>query len=478
MNASSRGRPGLGWVLVVTAAAALIVALDQLVVATALDRMRADLHASMASLEWTVSAFALSFASLIIPAADMGDRIGRKRIYLIGLVVFAEASGACAVAPAIGVLIAARVVQGAGAALISPAALALLTAATPASKRGTVMGVYAAVMGLAVVGGPLVGGAVTQGLAWQWVFWINIPVIAIVLPAAALTLSETPVNRVHRFDLLGLILIAAAMFCISWGLVRSGPSGWSSVEVLSALIIGGVLLGCFIAWELRVRYPMLPMKLFRHRGFAAANVSTLMLTASLFSTVFFLAQYLQVSLGATPLGSGLRYLPWTFLLFVVPPIAGRLLNKVGARWMISVGLAMQGVGMLWLAGNAAHHLSYPASVLPLVISGAGTSMAMPAQQAAVMGSVPPTSMGHAAGTFNTVRQLGGAVGIAILAAVFAAHGATSSGTRFADGFAAAMCAAALMAFIGAGAGLLLPGRQTTSSGSVVAQLERDQVDVH
>lgn len=472
----ARQQPALAWVLVVTAAAALIVALDQLVVATALDTIRADLHASMESLEWTVSAFALSFASLIIPAAELGDRIGRKRTYLLGMVVFAVASAACAIAPTIGVLIAARVVQGAGAALISPAALALLTAATPPAKRGMIMGLYAAVMGLAVVGGPLVGGAVTQGLAWQWIFGINIPVVAIVLPIAALTLRETPRGPARRFDLLGLVLIAAAMLGISWGLVRSGSAGWSSAEVLGTLIGGGVLLACFIGWELRVQHPMLPMKLFGLREFSAANGSALMLTASLFSTVFFLAQYLQVSLGATPLGSGLRYLPWTFLLFIVPPIAGRLMNQIGARWLISVGLAVQGIGMLWLAAAAAHHLGYSACVAPLIISGFGTSMAMPAQQAAVMGAVPPASMGHAAGTFNTVRQLGGAIGIAILAAVFAAHATSSSALQFADGFAAAMTAAAMMAFVGAAAGLLLPGRQRTS-GDAASTAERESADV-
>ena len=460
MNVASGGaKPApLGWVLALTAAAGLIVALDQLVVATALQSIARHLDASMASLEWTVSAFSLSFAALMIPAAELGDRIGRKRTYLTGLVIFALASAACALAPDIGLLITARVVQGAGAALITPAALALLTVATPPARRGAVMGIYAAVTGLAVVGGPIVGGAVAQGLAWQWIFWLNIPVIAAVLPLSASKLTEMKGNPA-RPDLLGLVLVAAAMFGIVWALVRSGSAGWGSGEVLGTLAGGLVLLAAFVGWELRARQPMLPMRLFRVREFSAGNASTLLLTASLFSTVFFLAQYLQVSQGYSPLGAGLRYLPWTATLFVVAPVAGRLVDRIGPRWLLTAGLTLQGLGLLWVAYNAHEHYGYTASVLALIISGAGTTMAMPAQQSAVMTSVEPAAMGKAAGTFSTVRQMGGALGIAILAAVFAAYGSAGSPLGFADGFAAAMVAAAAMALLGAVAGMVAPGRR-------------------
>ena len=465
---SVRKQPSLSWVLVLTAAAALIVALDQLVVATAAQTIRDDLHASLAGLEWTVSAFSLSFAALIIPCADLGDRIGRKRTYLIGLILFALASIACALAPTIALLITARVFQGIGAALISPAALALLTAATPPARRGAVMGVYAAVMGLAVVGGPLVGGAVAEGLAWQWIFWINVPVIALIAPLAAVKLTEMKAGPARTPDLVGLGLITASMFGITWGLVRSGPAGWDSGEVATTLIGGAVLLVGFIRWEVRAPNPMLPMRLFADRAFSAGNASTFLLTASLFSTVFFFAQYLQVSLGNSPVESGLRYLPWTFLLFVIPPIAGRLQDWIGPRWLISAGLTLQGAGMLWLAHNAGQHDGYSSSVAALIIAGAGTSMALPAQQSAVMMSAPPPLMGKAAGTFSTVRQLGGALGIAVLAAVFAAHGTEQSPEGFADGFAAAMVAAALMALAGAVSGLFAPGRRPAPAAPAAA----------
>ncbi|MFJ6392518.1 MFS transporter [Streptomyces sp. NPDC091972] len=447
----------LPWVLVLTAVAALVVALDQLVVATALQTIHHDLGASMTSLEWTVNAFSLSFAALMIPGAELGDRIGRKRTYILGLVVFALASAACALAPNIGLLIAARVLQGAGGAMISPAALALLTAAAPPHKRGAVMGVYAAVMGLAVVGGPLVGGAVTQGLAWQWIFWINVPVIAAVVPFAMAKLTEAK-GKAVAVDHLGILLVAASMFALVWALVRSDPAGWASGEVIGSLAGGLVLLAAFIGWERRAAEPMLPMRLFRVPAFAAGNLSTLLLTASLFSTVFFLAQYLQISLGHSPLGAGVRFLPWTVPLFFVAPLAGRLQDRIGPRWLISSGLFLQGAGLVWLGVNAHQHDPYASSVAALIISGLGTSMAIPAQQSAVMTSVPPQAMGKAGGTFSTVRQLGGALGIAVLAAVFAAHGSDRSPEQFADGFSAAILTSAVLAFAGAAAGILTPGR--------------------
>ncbi|HVX47709.1 MAG TPA: MFS transporter [Mycobacteriales bacterium] len=464
--------PALAWVLGLTAVAALVVALDQLVVSTALQTIHRDLHASMAGLEWTVNAFALSFAALMIPAAELGDRLGRKRTYLLGLVVFAIASAGCALAPSIGPLIAARIVQGGGAALISPAALALLTAATPAGKRGTVMGIYAAVMGLAVVGGPVVGGAVTQGLAWQWIFWINVPLIALVLPFAAAKLPEMKGNPA-RPDLLGLALVTASMLGLVWGLVRSGTAGWGSAEVLGTLIGGLILLGLFLAWEARTAAPMIPLRLFAVREFTAGNTSALLLTASLFGTVFFLAQYLQIGLGDSPLGAGLRFLPWTVPLFFVAPAAGRLQDRIGSRWLIVTGLTLQSLGLLWLALTAHRGEGYSAAVPALVIAGFGTSMAMPAQQSAVMTSLPPARMSKAAGIFSSTRQLGGALGIAVAAAVFSGSGSDRTPGDFASGFAAAMVAAAALALAGALCGLLAPGRRPAPAPSAVVSRKEE-----
>jgi MFS family permease len=283
-----------------------------------------------------------------------------------------------------------------------------------------------------------------------------------VLPFASAKLTEAKGNPV-RFDALGVALSAASMFCVVWALVRSGPSGWGSAEVLGTLIGGLVLLGAFVFWELRTTEPMLPMRLFAAREFAAGNLSTLLLTASLFSTVFFLAQYLQVTFGLSPLEAGVRFLPWTVTLFFVAPVAGRIQDRIGPRWLIAVGLILQGAGMLWIAYNAHEHHGYGSSIAALVISGFGTSMAMPAQQSAVMTSVPLHSMAKAGGTFSTVRQLGGALGIATLAAAFAANSDGLTPGAFADGFSAAMIAAAALAFAGAASGLLAPGRRPVST---------------
>jgi EmrB/QacA subfamily drug resistance transporter len=447
----------VGWVLGITAVASLVVSLDQLVVATALQTIRIGLHASLPSLEWTVNAFSLSLATLLIPASQLGDRIGRKRTLIIGLALFAVASATCAISPNIGALIIARVVQGAGGALILPTALALLTGSVSPQRRGAVMGVFAAVMGLAVVCGPLVGGAVAQGLTWHWVFWINVPVIAVVIPLAAVKLKETTGNP-ERTDVLGILLVGASTFGIVWALVRSGTVGWGSGEVIGTLVGAAVLLAVFIGWELRAKAPMLPVRMFTIPAFAAGNLSALLLTASLFSTVFFFAQYLQIALGFTPLEAGLGFLPWAIPLFIVSPLAGRLQGRLGPRLLVSVGLTIQAAALVWLAIIANAHGDYSSDVPALVLSGVGVAMAMPAQQNAVMSSVPASAMGKAAGTYSTIRQLGGALGIAIAAAVFASHGSDRSPNSFATGFAAAVVAAALIAILGAISGLFAPGR--------------------
>ncbi len=294
------------WVLALTATAALMVALDQLVVATALNAIRDDLDASIATLDWTVNSYSLSFAVLLITGAALGDRFGRRRLFVAGLALFTAASAACALAPNTATLIVARTLQGAGSALVMPLAVALLTAAYPVDRRGPVVGIFTALTGLAVVGGPVVGGAVTQGIAWQWIFWINVPIGLVLIPLAMSRIEESRGQRA-RPDVTGLALVSAAMLGVVWGLVRADAAGWSSAEVLTTLAGGAVLGVAFVAWELRVSEPMLPMKLFRARAYSAGNASTLLLTVSLFGTVFLFAQYLQISLGYSPLAAGLRF---------------------------------------------------------------------------------------------------------------------------------------------------------------------------
>jgi EmrB/QacA subfamily drug resistance transporter len=460
------------WVLAITSTAALMVALDQLVVSTALNAIRQNLHASLATLEWTANAYSLSFAVLLLTGAALGDRFGRRRMFIVGLSVFSLASAACALAPDTGTLIAARAVQGAGSALVMPLAVALLTSAFPPEKRGTALGIFTALTGLAVVGGPLVGGAVTEGISWQWIFWINVPIGAVLIPLALVRTSESHVSPV-RPDVPGLALISAGMFGLVWGLVRADTAGWGSAEVVSALAAGAVLTAVFAVWETRAREPMLPTRLFADRTFTSGNIAMFLHTGALFSSVFFLAQYLQISLGYSPLGAGLRFLPWTLPLFVIAPIAGRVLDRIGSRLLLPLGLLLQFAGLGWVALTAASGHSYASAVPALVIAGIGASMAIPAGQNAVMNAVPRDAIGKASGVYNTARQLGGAFGIAILAAVFAAKGGYASAGDFRAGFAPALGVAAGLSALGAIAALLMRRRQPAGAPSAPSLVTAD-----
>jgi EmrB/QacA subfamily drug resistance transporter len=445
------------WVLVLMSAAALMVALDQLVVSTALTTMQRDLHASLETLEWTVNAFSLSFAVLLMTAAALGDRWGRRRVLVSGLTLFTASSVACALAPTVGWLIAARAVQGAGAAAVMPTAMAMLTTAFPPEQRGKALGIFSALMGLAVVGGPLAGGAITEGLAWQWIFWLNVPIGLVVIP---LVLTRTRDSRGPKraLDLPGIVVGAVAALGLVWGLVRGNTAGWSSVEVLAAFACGVVGLAAFVGWELRVAEPMLPMQFFRSRAFAAGNASAFLLYAALMSSVFFVAQWLQVVLGNGPLGAGARILPWTLPLFIAAPVSGVLTDRIGPRRLLSTGLLLQAVGLGWVALDASAGRSYGWSVAAFVVAGAGVTMAMPAAQSAVLGAVPPPAIGKASGTFNTVRQLGGAFGVSVMAATFAARGGYASPHDFRDGFVPALTVAAALSLAGAVVALATPGR--------------------
>jgi len=444
------------WVLVLTSVASLMVALDTLVVSTALSTIRVELHASLASLEWTVNAYNLSFAVLLMTGAALGDRFGRRRVFAAGLLVFTASSALCAVAPSVGLLIAARAVQGAGAAMVMPLGLTLISAAFPPERRGRALGLYFAVTGLAVASGPVVGGAITEGLAWEWIFWVNVP-LGLALAPLVLTRMRESRGPDGALDLGGLLLVSLAAFGVVWGLVRGNAAGWSSFEVLGSLL-GGLAVGvAFVRWELRVHDPMLPMRFFRSRAFTAGNVSVFFSVAALFGAVFFLSQYLQTGLGYGPLGAGLRLLPWTVTLFFVAPVAGALVDRFGERPFMVGGLLLQGIGMGWIALAASVDTSYPSLIAPLMIAGVGVSMSFPAAQNSVVGSVPPEAVGKASGTNSTMRELGGVFGIALLVAVFSGSGSYASPASFVDGFAPALGVTACLSFVGAVVGLGLPG---------------------
>ena len=455
MNSTRGAR---GWVIALTGIGSLMAALDTLVVSTALNTIRLDLGASVEQLEWTVNAYNLSFAVLLIPAAALGDRYGRRRLYAAGLVLFTAASAACAVAPSVGWLIGARAVQGFGAALLLTLALALLSAAFPPERRGAAIGIFSAITGISVASGPLVGGAVVEGIDWEWIFWLNVPIGLLAAPLVLTRMRES-FGSDTGLDIGGLALVTGGAFGIVWGLVRGNAAGWDSLEVVGTLAAGVLLVAAFIAWELRAREPMLPMGFFRSRAFTGGNAAIFFTFASLFTGVFFFAQLLQTVLGYGPLDAGLRLLPWTATFITVAPIVGNLVDRIGERPFMVGGLLLQAAGLAWIAVIAQPDMAYGELVAPLIVAGVGVSMAIPSGQNSVLGSVALEAVGKAAGANSMMRELGGVFGIAVAVAVFAGAGGYVSAAAFTDGFAAAIGVAAALSLAGAVAGLALPGRR-------------------
>ena len=440
------------WALALTSVAFFMTALDALVVITALPAVHASLGGSVSTLEWTVNAYTLTLAAGIITAAALGDRLGRKRIYVVGLLLFTAASAACALAPNTGLLIGARVIQGLGAALITPLSLTILASELPAQRRGAIVGIWGAIGGLAIAGGPLVGGAVVEGLDWHWIFWLNVP---IGLGAAVLTMSRLPESRgpAASLDLPGVALATVGAVALAWSLVRTADVGWGSPQVIAALILAAVLIAAFVAWERRASEPMLPLRLLRNPAFAAANATGFLMFASITSAAFLMAQYFQLGLGYSPMSTGVRFLPWTLTPLLIAPSAGALADKIGSRPLMLLGLAMQGAGLVWIALAATSTAGYGWFVPPLIIAGVGISMAMPTVPTAALSAVPPADIGKASGVQNTLQRCGAVFGVAIVAAVFGANGHLGSPASVISGFRPALAAAAGLSVIGALAAL-------------------------
>jgi EmrB/QacA subfamily drug resistance transporter len=436
-----------GWTLALASFGAFLTSLDVVVVATALPKMRVALHASLSDLEWTINAYNLVFACLLLTGAALGDRFGRRRGYVAGLLLFTMSSAAAALSTTAGVLIAARIVQGAGAAIAMPLTLTLITEAFPVEKRGAAIGIWGGVSGLGVAAGPVLGGAIVQGLSWHWIFWLNVPVGLVVAALSAVKLKESRGPR-PSLDLPGLLLVGAGMFALTWAPVKAPVVGWGSGQVVGALVAGIALLAGFVAWERRAAHPMLPIGYFRNRGFMSVNFVAFFQFISLLGSLFMVTQLFQIGLGYSPLGAGLRILVWMAMPMLVAPPAGALADRFGNKPFMMAGLALQGIGLGWLAAVVSPGVGYGPLVLPLVVSGIGISLCFPTVANAVVGSVPIEDSGIAAGTNSAFRELGGVFGIAILAAVFAANGSYATRTSFIHGFRPAMLVAALVPVLG------------------------------
>jgi EmrB/QacA subfamily drug resistance transporter len=446
------------WTFVITSVALFMVTLDNLVVTTAIPVIRSDLGASLESLEWTVNAYTLTFAVLLLTGAALGDRFGRRRLLSLGIGIFTAGSVAAALAPSIEILNLARAVQGLGGAIVMPLTLTILSAAVPADKRGLALGAWGGISGLAVALGPVVGGAIVQGISWQWIFWLNVPIGIALVPLALTRLSESH-GPATRLDLRGLGLSAAGLFGIVWGLVRGNAQGWASTEILGALLGGAVLLVAFVAWEMRAENPMLPMRFFRNQTFTLANTASLFMFFGMFGSIFLLSQFFQTVQGYSPLGSGMRILPWTLAPMFVAPIAGALSDKISGKTLIGTGLSLQALGLAWLGLISTPTTPYSEFVAPFILAGVGMGLFFAPVANVVLSAVRPSEEGQASGANNAIRELGGVFGVAVLASVFARLGGYQSGNAFVDGMNPAILIGAAVVAVGAAAAFAIPKRR-------------------
>ncbi len=438
------------WTFAITSIALVMVTLDNLVVTTALPVIRRDLNASLQGLEWTVNAYTLTFAVLLLTGAALGDRYGRRLMFGIGLTIFTLASAAAALAPSIQALIAARAAQGVGGAIVTPLTLTLLSAAVPAERRGLALGAWGGIGGLAVALGPLVGGAIVQGISWQWIFWLNVPIGVVLVPLALRRLGESH-GPSARLDLPGLGLASIGLLGIVWGLVRGNGQGWASAEVLSVLLAGAAVLVAFVAWELRAPAPMLPMRFFRNRTFSLTQVASLAMFFGMFGSIFLLAQFFQTVQGYSPFGSGLRILPWTAMPIFVAPIAGALSDRIGGARIMAVGLTLQAVGLGWIAAVSTPTVAYSELVAPFVLAGVGMALFFAPVANVVLGAVRQEEEGQASGATNAIRELGGVFGVAVLASIFASYGGYGTSQSFVHGLTPAIWVGAALVLVGAAA---------------------------
>jgi len=452
------------WTFAITTIALFMTSLDNLVVTTALPVIRGDLDASLPQLEWMVNAYTLTFAVLLLTGAALGDRYGRKLLFVGGLAIFTAASAVAALSTSADVLVAARALQGVGGAIVTPLTLTILSAAVPREKRGLVLGAWGGIAGLAIAVGPVVGGAIVEGIAWQWIFWINVPLGLVALPLAWRHLDDSRGPSGH-LDLVGLVLASVGLLGLVWGLVRANSVGWGAAEVVVGFVAGAALLAAFVARELRTPTPMLPLRLFRSAQFTATNLASVGMYFGMFGSIFLLTQFLQTVQGISPLGAGLRILPWTLLTMLIAPVAGVLSDRVGGRPLMVTGLALQAASLAWLAAVLTPTVGYAALLGPFVGLGVGMGLFFSPVANLVLSSVRPEEEGQASGASNAMRELGGVFGVAVLAALFAHQGGSAVPSApfdlyqedFTDALRLSIFVGAVVVAAGAVAALFIPG---------------------
>jgi EmrB/QacA subfamily drug resistance transporter len=458
-QAGSPRRPRV--TLIAGSLAGFMIGLDATVVATALPTIHATLHASASALGWTVSAYSLAFAALILTGTALGDLFGRRRVFLAGFAVFTLASAACALAPSAAWLIAARAVQGAGGGIATPLSLVLITEAFPPQRRGAVVGAWGAITGVAVGFGPVIGGAIVQGIAWPWVFWVNVPVGIVLVTLGRRLLAESR-GPSRRLDPAGLVLATGAIFAITDALLRGPQAGWHSAEVLSLFGIGAALAAAFVLAERRSAHPMVPPSLLANPMLRAAATTRFLLFATILGSAFMVPQYLQLAHGFSPLRTGLGLLPFTGPMMAIAPIAGKIADRFGERAPIMAGFALDAAGFTLLGLTVTATSGYLTVAAPLLLAGVGVGLAVPTTVSASLRAVGPQQVGLASGVGSTLQNIGGVFGVATAAAVFAGAGSYLSPGDFVHGLRPALLALAALAALGALAGHAVRHPATTS----------------
>ena len=420
------------WLAIIAASLPMFMStLDNLVMTNALPTIRLDLNASVEELQWFINAYTLSFASFILMAAALGDRFGRRTVFVIGIVVFTVASVYSALSTEPWMLILGRAVQGLGGAAIMPLSLTLLVGSVSAKYRSLAIGVWGGISGLGVALGPLIGGAVVEGISWEAIFWINVPVGIVAVPLALLALPNSFGARL-RADVVGLLLVGVGVLGVVYGIVRGNDAGWDSLEVIGSLALGILLLGAFIAWESRAAAPLLPLRLFRDRSFSVANVVGLIYSFGIFGSIFILIQFMQVVQGYSPLEAGVLTMPWTMAPMVVAPLAGLVAPRVGTRLLIVVGLVLQTIAIFWIAATMSSTVQYLDMLPAFIFAGIGMGLVFAPLSTAVLATMSQDDNAKASGTNSTLREVGVALGIAVLTAVFVGAGGELTPTAYVD----------------------------------------------
>jgi EmrB/QacA subfamily drug resistance transporter len=426
-----------------------MIMLDNTVVNVALPAIQRDLDADLSSLQWVVTGYALTFAALMLIGGKVADAYGRRLIFVIGIAIFTTASLWCGLAESSEELIAARVLQGAGAALMNPATLSIIAATFPAHQRGMAIGIWAGVSALALAIGPLVGGLITQHTDWSWIFFVNVPVGVLAIAASFLFIDESRDETHERLDLPGLATSGIGLFALTYGLIEANTYGWGSTRILGAFAVAAVMLAAFVLLERHQRAPMLQLELFRSGTYTGANLVVLLVALAMFGIFFFVSLYMQNVLGYSAVQTGAAFLPMTILIILIAPIAGKASDRIGSRGLLTVGMTLIAAQLLYLSTLGVDASFW--NLLPgFVVGGVGMALTMTPSAAAATRSVPVDKAGVGSAVLNASRQVGGSLGIALMGAIVAAEaGGVRTPQAFVDGFQSALLVAAAIAALGA-----------------------------